>query len=114
MPLDPAEDLRTAIDYAKEKSRDKFVCAVEHMESWLAEIERLRAPKHIWVASLDFGYEGHTPPIQAFLLEEDAFAAQRFLSAGAHNDIDVFVVPVWPQPATRWADQKPIAAEKST
>lgn len=117
---DVFDTLRIAVEHAKSEGAtepgDKAPIFVADLEAWLAEIERLQLRAgnitKIFVATINFGHEGHTPPIQAFLSEIDANAALRFCDAGSHCAVDFFAVPVWPEPAVRWMDQKPIGRDE--
>jgi hypothetical protein len=54
--------------------------------------------KSIWVIAVNNGVEGHSGPVQAFLTEKEAMAARALIDTCA----EVFVVPVWPEPAQPW------------
>jgi hypothetical protein len=51
---------------------------------------------HIWVIAVNNGVEGHSPPVQAFLTEKEAFAALAIINSCS----EVFKVPVWPEKAS--------------
>lgn len=96
---------------------DRTAVIVDDMKMWLAEIERLQVHagqiRRVFVTSVNFHDEGHTPPIQAFLIERDAIAAMKFLGGTGHSEVDLYAVPVWPEHAVRWMDQKPIGCEEA-
>lgn len=108
--------LRQAIGDAKDGNKPVIMFTVDVVETIVAEIERLQLHsgniKQVFVAAINFGHEGHNPPTQAFLLERDATAARKLLEASGHSDTEFFAVPVWPVPAVRWMDQKPIGRDE--
>lgn len=120
MAADIFYTLRAAIERAKSEGAiepgDKAPVVVTHMEAWLAEINRLQAcasnTKQVFVVALHFGCEGHTAPFQAFLSQTEADAARKLFDGGGHSDANFYAVPVWPEPAVRWMDQKPIGREE--
>lgn len=62
----------------------------------------------IYVIARDGGCEGHSPPIQAFYNLDEVRAAVA-LTGGC---IEVFEVPIWPQPAKEWFYIEPIKEKK--
>lgn len=96
---------------------DKAAIYVADLKAWLAEIERLQACagniKQVFVVALHFGCEGHTAPFQAFLSKTEADAARKLIDAGGYTSSEFYTVPVWPEPAVRWMDQKPIGREEA-
>jgi hypothetical protein len=62
----------------------------------------------IYVIARDGGYEGHSPPIQAFNNLTDARAAVALV---ASESFEIFEVPVWPEKATEWFRIEPIKGE---
>jgi hypothetical protein len=55
-------------------------------------------PTHVFVLAIDNGYEGHSPPMQAFLNEGEAKAALALANANYACSWKLYPVPLWPQP----------------
>lgn len=117
MKYDPADELRELIAYAKDSGAiepaDKVLVPVASLGAYLAEIERLRAGREIYVTCVNHGdYEGYGPAFQAFLSVSEAFAAKRFMDAtGSTPQVDIFTVPMWPQAAVNTYKQTPLDEE---
>lgn len=60
--------------------------------------------EHIWALALQSPHEGCSPPIQAFLVEEDARAALAvILASDSDSDVKLFKVALWPTaPLAPW------------
>jgi hypothetical protein len=54
--------------------------------------------KQIFVLVINHGYEGRSPPIQAFVEEHEARAALALLK-NSFNRWEIFAVPIWPEDA---------------
>lgn len=67
---------------------------------------------NIYVIAHDGGYEGYSPPIQAFHNLEEAKAALALMNSGSAS-FDLFEVPVWPERATaEWFRIEPMKDEQ--
>ncbi len=65
----------------------------------------------IFVLAHDGGYEGHSPPVQAFTDEAVARSALALLSA--HETWNLFAVPLWPEPITEaWYNVKALDSKR--
>lgn len=63
----------------------------------------------IYILALNNGYEGHSPPVQAFTDYGEAKAAVALLKAdSAGGQWQLYRVPLWPEEATRTFDIKPV------
>lgn len=64
---------------------------------------------YVYVLAIDHGYEGHTPPIQAFVTEADARAGLALAKAGPYGYWKLYKVPVWPTaPAGQYWEIEPV------
>lgn len=115
MKDDPVEALRESISYAKNNGWDWRGVAISQLEEWLAELEWREVPKEVYVAIEEGTYgEGYSGPVQAFLKVSDAFAARKLIQSCSNSSVDIFAVPVWPQPSanrfTKPVEEIPSAA----
>lgn len=60
----------------------------------------------IYVIAHDGGCEGYSGPLHAFKTKKEAIAA-----ASLGDNLVVFEVPEWPEPAGPWYNVKPVKAD---
>lgn len=51
---------------------------------------------HIWVTAHDGGYEGFSPPLHAFISEEEARRAVAMVNNAGASCLKIFKVPLYP------------------
>ena len=57
-------------------------------------------PQSVFVLCRDGGYEGYSPPLQAYSTLEEARAGKLLIAAAGEYCIDIFEVPLWPNAQT--------------
>lgn len=69
-------------------------------------------PEWVYVLARNGGCDGHSPPIQAFRAHDEAERAKALIeAAGDSARLEIFQVPVWPNPASApWHSIKPVQA----